>query len=125
MECAGVEDHQSSNPFGMFGGVRHADHPAPIVDDQCQVPGSTAVIEPFAQVGHSTSQRIFVTVVARLIGQSAADVIGDQAAIPVSQTFYEVSVVVRPVRIAMQHDDGVALPFIEIMHPQAVDLGEM
>ena len=54
-----------------------------------------------------------VVVFLRLVGQSATHMIGHHAPELASQTLDQVAVIKRPGRIAVEHEQGFALPFVD------------
>ena len=73
------------------------------------------MIEQGFEVVHAGLQRVVVLSDRRLVGKSAADVIGDDAAVGVAQGEDEVTVVEAPRRVAVEHDDGFAGPLVQKM----------
>jgi hypothetical protein len=58
----------------------------------------------------------------RLLGQAEADHVGDDDPVSgVHQRRDDVAVKETPGRIAVQQQDGIAGPFIDVVHPRAID----
>ncbi len=125
MKRAGVEHDNSRDAFGMPHRPGHADHSAPIVQHQRDVAAHVQAAEQGSQVVDPASQGEIIMRRVGLVGQSAADVIGHDAAEAVAQCGNQIAIVKRPGGIAMKHDDGVALALVEIVQAQAVEIQEM
>ena len=61
---------------------------------------------------------LVVLVRPRLIGQSATDVIGHDAAVRFAQRAHQVAVVEAPRRVAVEHHHRIAAPLIQVAHAQ-------
>jgi hypothetical protein len=110
-----VENDQSFDALGMAMRERHADHAAPIVQDQREAVAQLQMIEQRFQVRNALPQRVFIAGIIRLIGQTAADMVRHNGAILVAQAEDEIAIVERPGRIAVQHHQRLALAFVEIV----------
>jgi hypothetical protein len=121
-----VEHDQPFHPFGKSRRPRRADHSAPVVQNERHVVVELQMIQKRGQIGDAALEAIWVLRQGRLIGQSAADVIGYDAAIAAAEAQDEVAVEERPCRIAVHHHDGRAVAFVEVMHSDAgADLEKM
>src|SRR5262249_22525583 len=58
--------------------------------------------------------------IVRLIRQPAADVVGSNCAVFIAQGEDEIAVIKRPGRVAVDHDHGFGLPFVQVVAPMAV-----
>ena len=77
------------------------------------------------KIGNPAGKRIVVTVVARFVGKTAADMIRDDATMVLAERLYQVAVIERPGRVAVDHDHRLAAPFIKIVVAQSVQVQVM
>ena len=80
MERGGVRDDKSFDSVGMALRVAHADHAAPIVDQQCHSIVNAEGIEQRFEIVDAAFQGIIVTRFIRFIRLAATDVVGHDAA---------------------------------------------
>jgi len=120
-KCGGVEKNEAFDFFGMPYGIAHSDGPAPIVYHQRNII-EVQVINQFFQI--IDVLRECVIIILRFIGQSASHMVRYQAPELTSQPFDQVTVINRPGRIAVEHKQGLSLPFVEVMQAVGVQFDE-
>src|SRR5579871_3926190 len=125
MKRAGIQDHEPRDSLRMPHRPRHSDHPAPIMNHERDVAANVQAVHQVREVVDAAFQTEVVTIRARFVGQSAADVVGHDAAIRIAECQHEIAIVEGPSRVAMQHDDRLALTLIQIMIAQAAAIDEM
>ena len=76
-EACGVEHDEPLDALGVPRREREADHPAPVVKDERDVLRDAETVEQTLEVIDPTVEDVLVAVVPRLVGQAAADVVGD------------------------------------------------
>src|SRR5690606_13248409 len=113
----GVQNHNPPQLLRFFQQRSQTDWPTPVVNDQVDLSQSQAIQER-PQVPDVFAKRIIKAL--RFIGQPASEVIGYDASNPTAQAKYNVPIVKRPGRIAVDHDHRfVALAFVQITHHAA------
>ena len=117
----GVEKNEAFDFFRSTHGQAHPNRSAPIVHHQSQVV-QVQVIDQCGQVIDVLREGVIVFL--RFVGQPAPDMIRHHTAVLTSQSFDEVAVVKRPGRVAVKHEKGFALPFIEVMHAVGTQFDE-
>ena len=120
MERRRVEEYQPADFLREARGIGHADHAAPVVHQERDAPVDVHLLDQRGEIVDAAAQRVVVALFIRFFGQPAADVIGRDHAVRAAQAEHQVAKVERPGGIAMQHDHGVALAFVERVHLVAV-----
>ena len=59
---------------------RQTDHPAPVVDDESEARDEAEVVQETLEIRDATVEDVLVAIVAGLVREAAADVIGDDRA---------------------------------------------
>src|SRR5579875_1186205 len=93
----------------------HADHAAPIMQDQCEILTQLQMIQQRLQVGDALPQRVLISRIIGLIRQTAADMVRHDGAIIVAQSKDELAVIERPCGITVQHHQWLAVAFVEVV----------
>ena len=119
-----VEDHQPPDPLGVVHRPGEPDHAAPIVHDEVEALEPELVHEP-GEVGDPPLERVGVAIVAGLVGGAAADVVGDHHAVVRAQRPHQVAVVEGPRGVAVDRHHRLAMAFVEIVVPQAVEVQDL
>ena len=80
------------------------------------------MVEEPLQVIDPPLQGVVVTVVTRLVGEAAADVVRDDAAVAAAQGEDQVAVVEGPGGVAVEHDHRLAAPLVQVVEAQPVQV---
>ncbi len=120
-ERRGVQHYEAGDAIGVPSGPGHPDHAAPIVHHERDVADVELLDQP-GHVRHSGGQRVVVGTVAGLVGEAAADVIRCHGPVIAPQLSNQVTVQEGPARIAVQHENHLALTLVNVVHPVAADV---
>ncbi len=117
---ARVQHYDLLDAVGILRHVSHPDYASPVVNDESYPGSDVEIFEQCLEIVDAALKAVFVPAVVRLIRTPAADVVGNDAAVCIAQCEHYITVIKRPGRIAVHHDDWVAFTFVEVMKPQAV-----
>jgi hypothetical protein len=95
-KCGGVEHDQPLHLRQVRQRPAETDHAAPVVHDEREGTGDAERSEQGREVVDARLQRVAVRIVAGLVGQAHADMVGHDAAIAVTQAEHEMAPVVTP-----------------------------
>ena len=85
------------------------------MDDKRDVASDVRAFEQGSQVADALLESVGVSSVVGLVGKTAPDVVGRDDPVRAAQVGNESPVHERPRGIAVQHDHGRAVPFIDIV----------